>query len=155
MLASVRTVVIRTNHFVRIASFHLCLPQGTQGSVIHLGVKQYFDHTILSGANEKRNWQIFADFGGYLIGLVRPLYADFPVSNVDIDHEVFALDSTTISLSINLFTWAHVKYSRGSVKAHTLLNLRGNIPESIHITDDKYHDSNVLDIIVSQVVVIE
>jgi hypothetical protein len=114
----------------------------------HLGVKQYFDHTTLSRANEKRNWRVFADFGSYLIGLVRPLYADFPVPNVDIDNEVFALDSTTISLSINLFTWAHGKYSRGAVKAHTLLNLRGNIPEFIHITDGKYHDSNVLDIIV-------
>ncbi|MDR3261302.1 MAG: transposase, partial [Tannerella sp.] len=62
-----------------------------------------------------------------------------------IDNEVFALDSTTISVSINLFTWAEGKYSRGAVKAHTLLNLRGSIPEFIFITDGKYHDSNALD----------
>jgi hypothetical protein len=115
-----------------------------------LGVKHYVDHTTLSRANERRNWQIFADFGQYLIDLVRPLYADYPVPNVDIDHEVFALDSTTISLSINLFTWAEGKYSRGAVKVHTLLNLRGNIPEFILITDGKYHDSNALDVIIPQ-----
>jgi hypothetical protein len=115
-----------------------------------LGVKQHVDHTTLSRANEKRDWQIFADFGQYLIDLVRPLYADFPVPNVDIDNEVFALDSTTISLSISLFTWAEGKYSRGAVKVHTLLNLRGNIPEFILVTDGKYHDSNALDVIVPQ-----
>ena len=65
---------------------------------------------------------------------------------MDIDNEVFALDSTTISLSINLFTWAEGKYSRGAVKMHTLIDLRGSIPEFIFITDGKYHDSNVLDV---------
>jgi hypothetical protein len=115
-----------------------------------LGVKQYVDHTTISRANEKRDWQIFADFGNCLIDWVRPLYANFPVPNINIDNEVFALDSTTVSLSINLFTWAYGKYSRGAVKVHTLLNLRGNIPEFILITDGMYHDSNALDVIVPQ-----
>jgi len=75
------------------------------------------------------------------------LYATCPIPNVDIDNEVFALDSTTISVSINLFTWAEGKYSRGAVKMHTLIDLRGNIPEFIFITDGKYHDSNSLDVI--------
>jgi hypothetical protein len=132
-----------------LRSICICL-KAHKSQLYHLGVKQYVDHTTLSRANENRDWQIFADFGYYLIGLVRPLYADFPVPNVDIDHEVFALDSTTISLSINLFTWAYGKYSRGAVKVHTLLNLRGNIPEFILITDGKYHDSNALDVIVPQ-----
>ena len=132
-----------------LRSICVCL-KAHKFQLYHLGVKQYFAHTTLSRAHEKRTWQIFADFGSYLIGLVRPLYADFPVPNVDIDNEVFALDSTRISLSINLFTWAHGKYSRGVLKAHTLLNLQGNIPEFIHITDGKYHDSNVLHIIVPQ-----
>ena len=130
-----------------LRSICICL-KAHKAHLYHLGVKKYVDHTTLSRANEKRDWQIFADFGEYLIGLVRPLYADFPVPNVDIDNEVFALDSTTISLSINLFTWAHGKYSRGAVKVHTLLNLRGNIPEFILVTDGKYHDSNALDVIV-------
>jgi IS4 transposase len=124
--------------------------QAHEGQLYHLGVKQSVDHTTLSRANENRDWRIFADFGEYLIGLVRPLYADFPVPNVNINNEVFALDSTTISLSINLFTWAEGKYTRGAVKVHTLLNLRGSIPEFILVTDGKYHDSNVLDVIVPQ-----
>ena len=132
-----------------LRSICICL-KAHKGQLYHLGVKQYVDHTTLSRANEKRDWQIFADFGNYLIDLVRPMYANFPVPNMDIDNEVFALDSTTISLSINLFTWAYGKYSRGAVKVHTLLNLRGNIPEFILITDGKYHDSNALDVIVPQ-----
>ena len=63
-------------------------------------------HTTLSRANEKRDWRIFADFGNYLIRVVRPLYADCTIPNIDLDNEVFVLDSTTISVSINLFTWA-------------------------------------------------
>lgn len=92
----------------------------------------------------------FADFGEYLISLVRPLYLDVPIPNVNISNDVFALDSTTISLSINLFTWAEGKYTRGAVKVHTLLNLRGSIPEFILVTDGKYHDSNILDVIAPQ-----
>lgn len=130
-----------------LRSICTCL-QAHKGQLYHLGVKQNVDHTTLSRANENRDWRIFADFGEYLIGLVRPLYADSPIPNVNIDNEVFALDSTTISLSINLFTWAEGKYSRGAVKVHTLLNLRGSIPEFILVTDGKYHDSNALDVIV-------
>lgn len=82
------------------------------------------------------------------MGLVRPLYADCAIPNVDIENEVFALDSTTISLSLKLFSWAPGKYSRGAVTAHTLLDLRGSIPSFILVTDGKYHDSNVLDVLV-------
>ena len=111
----------------------------------HLGIKQNVNQSSLSRANERRDWRIYADFGDYLIKLVRPLYADSPIPNVDIDNDVFALDSTTISLSIKLFSWAPGKYSRGAIKVHTLLDLRGSIPSFILITDGKYHDSNVLD----------
>ena len=82
--------------------------------------------------------------------LVRPLYSECGIPKVNIDNEVFALDSTTISVSINLCTWAQGKYSRGAVKMHTLLNLRGSIPEFVLITDGKYHDSNALDMIIPQ-----
>jgi hypothetical protein len=124
----------------------LCL-KAHKGKLYHLGIKQNVVVSTLSRANEKRSWQIFADFGNYLIQLVRPLYADCPIPNIDIDNEIFALDSTTISVSINLFTWAEGKYSRGAVKMHTLIDLRGSIPEFIFITDGKYHDSNALDVI--------
>ena len=71
-----------------------------------LVIKQNVKHSTLSRANEKRDWRIFADFGEYLIKTIRPMYANEPVPNVDIKNEVFALDSTTISLSLKLFTWA-------------------------------------------------
>jgi hypothetical protein len=103
------------------------------------------NQSSISRANESRDWRIFADFGDYLIKLVRPLYANCTVPNVDIDNEIFALDSTTISCSINLLTWAEGKYSRGAIKVHTLIDLRGSIPNFIFITDGKYHDGNVLD----------
>lgn len=123
-----------------------CLKAHRQ-KLYHLGIKQQVNQSTLSRANERRDWRIFADFGEYLINKVRPLYSDSPVPNVDIDNDVFALDSTTISLSIKLFSWARGKYSRGAVKIHTLLDLRGSIPAFIFISDGKYHDSNVLDIL--------
>jgi len=129
-----------------LRSISICL-WAHKHQLYHLGIKKWVDASVLSRANEKRDWKIFADFGNYLIQLVRPMYSHCPIPNVDIDNEVFALDSTTISVSINLFTWAHGKYSRGAVKMHTLIDLRGCIPEFIFITDGKYHDSNVLDVI--------
>jgi hypothetical protein len=125
----------------------LCL-KAHKRKLYHLGIKQNVNQSTLSRANEKRDWRIFAEFGEYLIQFVRPLYADNSVPNVDIGNEIFALDSTTISLSIKLFSWAQGKYSRGAVKVHTLLDLRGSIPCFILITDGKYHDSNALDVII-------
>jgi hypothetical protein len=129
-----------------LRSISVCL-EAHKHQLYHLGIKKQVDSSVLSRANEKRDWRIFADFGNYLIRLVRPLYAACPIPNIDIDNEIFALDSTTISVSINLFTWAEGKYSRGAVKMHTLIDLRGSIPEFILITDGKYHDSNALDVI--------
>lgn len=114
----------------------------------HLGIKQNVNQSTLSRANERRDWRIYADFGDYLIKTVRPLYANTPIPNVDIENDVFALDSTTISLSIKLFSWARGKYSRGAIKVHTMLDLRGSIPTFIFITDGKYNDGNILDEII-------
>lgn len=122
----------------------LCL-KAHKNKLYHLGIKQFVVHTSLSRANEKRDWRIFADFNNYLIQKVRPLYSNCPVPNLDIANEIFALDSTTISVSINLCVRAEGKYSRGAVKMHTLIDLRGSIPAFIFITDGKYHDSNALD----------
>lgn len=127
----------------------LCL-KAHNNKLYHLGIKKYVSHTTLSRANEKRDWLIFSDFGNHLIELVRPLYKNSEVPNLKIDNELFALDSTTISCSINLLTWAEGKYSRGAVKMHTLLDLRGSIPSFILITDGKCHDSNILDQIVPE-----
>jgi hypothetical protein len=99
----------------------------------------------MSRANENRDWRIFADFGHYLIRLVQPLYADDSIPGLEIDNDVFLLDSKTISVSIVLMNWAKGKYSRGAVKMHTHLDLRGSIPTLIHITDGKCHDINAFD----------
>ena len=122
----------------------LCL-KAHNNKLYHLRIKNYVSHTTLSKKKKKRDWQIFADFGYYLIELVRPLYKNSAVPNLSIENELFALDSTTISCSINLLIWAEGKYTRGAIKVHTLLDLRGSIPSFILITDGKCHDSNVLD----------
>jgi len=121
----------------------ICL-NAHKDNLYHLGIKQSVNQSTLSRANENRDYRIFADFGTFLIKLVQPLYADSSVPNMEIDNDVFVLDSTTISVSINLMNWAEGKRSRGAVKMHTLLNLRGNIPTFIHVTDGKYHDVNAL-----------
>ena len=102
-------------------------------------------HTSLSRANESRDYRIFEGLGLYLIATVRPMYSNIQLSQITIDNVIYALDSTTISTSIKLATWALGKYSKGAVKMHTLLDLRGGIPANIHITDGKWHDSNELD----------
>jgi hypothetical protein len=122
----------------------LCL-NAYKNSLYHFGIRQSVNQSTLSRANENRDWRIYADFGLYLINLVQPLYADNSFQDFEIDNNVFVLDSTTISVSIILMNWAQGKYSRGAVKMHTLLDLRGSIPTFIHITDGKYHDVNTLD----------
>lgn len=116
-----------------------------QSSLYHLGIRQTVSFQGLSLANERRDWRIFSDFGRYLIKLVSPLYSNEELQNLDVVNPVFALDSTTISVSIKLWKWARGKYSRGAVKVHTLMDLHGNIPTFIHITDGKTHDVNALD----------
>lgn len=111
----------------------------------HLGFRKTVSHTSLSRANENRDYHIFEGLGIYLIGMLRPMYSKVKLSEITIDNVIYALDSTTISTSIKLAAWALGKYSKGAVKMHTLLDLRGNIPANIHITDGKWHDSNELD----------
>ena len=122
----------------------LCL-KAHENCLYHLGFRKTVEHSSLSRANEERDYRIYEEFGMYLIGVVRPLYADTTVSEITIDNVLYALDSTTISTSIKLAAWALGKYSKGAVKMHTLLALRGSIPANIHITDGRWHDSNELD----------
>lgn len=124
----------------------LCL-EAHRNSLYHLGISVSVDSTSLTRANDKRDCRIYEDFGRHLINMVRPMYASEPVPDVNLpDYELLALDSTTISCSIKLLAWALGKYSRGAVKMHTLMSLRGNIPVDIHITHGKWHDSNMLDV---------
>ena len=120
-----------------------CLRSVT-GKLYHLGIRSKVARTTLADANESRDWRIFADFAQVLIRIARPLYAADPIG-VDLDHSVYALDSTTIDLCLSLFPWAKFRCHKGAVKMHTLLDLHGNIPTFISITSGKVHDVNILD----------
>ena len=115
-----------------------------QGKLYHLGFRGKVARSTLSDANESRDWRIFADFAQRLITTARRLYASDPMG-VDLDQSLYALDSTTIDLCLSLFPWAKFRTHKAAVKMHTLLDLRGNIPTFIRITDGKVHDVNILD----------
>lgn len=112
----------------------------------HMGIRGKVSRNTLANANATRDWRIYADFAQRLIGIARQLYADEPFG-VDLSNTAYALDSTTIdlSLSLSLFPWAPFRTTKAAVKLHTLLDLRGNIPSFIHISDGKLHDVNILD----------
>ena len=120
-----------------------------QGKLYHLGFRGKVARSTLADANEAHDWRIFADFAQYLIGVARPLYADDSIG-VDLDSTFYALDSTTIDLCLSLFPWAKFRKTKGAVKLHTLLDLHGNIPTFIGITDGKVHDVKILDQIVPE-----
>ena len=110
----------------------------------HIGFRGKVARTNLAAANETHDWRIFADFAQVLIGIARPLYASDPIG-VELDQTLYALDSTTIDLCLSLFPWARFRKGKAAVKMHTLLDLHGNIPTFISITDGKVHDVNILD----------
>jgi transposase len=109
-----------------------------------MGFRSRIARSTLADANETHDWRIFADFAQHLIGIARPLHVEDPIG-VDLDHTLYALDSTTIDLCLSLFPWARFRKHKAAVKMHTLLDLHGNIPTFISITDGKVHDVNVLD----------
>ena len=120
-----------------------------QPKLYHMGFRGRIARSTLADANENRDWRIYADFAQVLIAQARRLYQNESFG-VELDNTVYALDSTTIDLCLSLFPWAHFRKTKGAVKLHTLLNLRGNIPEFIHISTGKMHDVNVLDILTPQ-----
>ena len=117
-----------------------CL-RSMQGKLYHLGFRGKVARSTLADANESHDWRIFADFAQLLITIARPLYAHDPIG-VELNQSLYALDSTAIDLCLSLFAWA--KHT-AAVKMHTLLDLHGNIPTFIRITDGKTSDVNILD----------
>jgi transposase len=113
----------------------------------HSGLRSATAKSTLAEANEKRSWRIYADYAQVLIKQARPLYANDPSFRLDIDNMVYALDSSTIDLCLSLFPWAKFRKTKGAVKMHTLLDLRGSIPIYIDITNGCTHDVNILDTI--------
>ena len=120
-----------------------CL-RSMSGKLYHMGFRGKVARSTLADANENRDWRIFADFAQVLIGIARPLYAH-DLIGAELDQSLYALDSTTIDLCLSLFPWAKFRKHKGAVKMHTLLDLHGNIPTFIGITDGKVHDVNILD----------
>ena len=110
----------------------------------HMGFRSKVARSTLADANESRDWRIYADFAQVLIAIARPLYVCDPIG-IDLDQSLYALDSTTIDLCLSLFPWAKFRKHKAAVKMHTLLDLHGNIPTFIRITDGKVHDVNILD----------
>jgi transposase len=117
-----------------------------RSKLYHVGIRSRVARSTLADANENRDWRIYADFAQVLIGMARPLYADEDLG-LELDNTVYALDATTIDLCLSLFPWARFRKHKGAVKMHTLLDVRGNIPSFIEITNGKVHDVNVLDLI--------
>ena len=115
----------------------------------HAGFRGKISRSTLADANESRDWRIFADFVQVLIDIARPLYAHDPIG-VDLDQSLYALDSTTIDLCLSLFPWAKFRKHKAAVKMHTLLDLHGNIPTFIGITEGAVHDVNILDQIIPE-----
>jgi transposase len=119
------------------------------GKLYHMGFRGKVARSTLAEANEARDWRIFADFAQVLIAVARPMYADDPIG-IDLDASLYALDSTTVDLCLSLFSWARFRQHKAAIKLHTLLDLHGNIPTFIGITDGKVPDVKMLNQIVPE-----
>ncbi len=120
-----------------------CL-RAQSGKLNHMGIQHGVSRSTLAKANQNRDWRIYSDFTQRLIDSARQLYQGHEW-NLDLDATVYALDSSTIDLCLSLFPWAPFRQTKAAVKLHTLLDLQGNIPAFIHISDGKLHDVNILD----------
>lgn len=125
-----------------------CL-RSQSAKLYHMGFRSTVSRNTLANANAVRDWRIYADFAQSLIGIARPLYVNEPLG-VDLSETVYALDATTIDLCLSVFPWAPFRSTKAAIKLHTLLDLRGNIPSFIHISDGKLHDVNILDQIIPE-----
>jgi transposase len=131
-----------------LRDIEVCL-SAQAAKLYHMGFREPVRRSTLADANETRDWRIYAEFAHRLIAQARKLYADESLG-VELTNTVYALDSTTIDLCLSLFPWAHFRSTKAAVKMHTLLDLRGNIPSFIHISDGKLHDVHALDLLLPE-----
>jgi hypothetical protein len=115
----------------------------------HMGFRCNIVKSTIADANEHRDWRIYADFAQILINIARELYKNEKLIS-EIDETIYALDSSTIDLCLSLFPWARFRKTKGAIKLHTLLDLNSNIPTFLEITDGKYHDVNILDVLIPE-----
>ena len=131
-----------------LRDIEVCL-RAQQSKLYHMGIRGGMSRNTLSNANKTRDWRIYADFAQALIHIARKLYMDDDFG-VELNNTVYALDATTIDLCLSVFPWAHFRSTKSAVKLHTLMDLRGNIPTFIHVSDGKMHDVLVLDLLVPE-----
>ena len=132
-------------HRESLRDIEICL-RSQNKKLYHMGIRGRVSRSTLSEANEKRDWRIYAEFAQSLIGTARELYREDSFLE-ELNETVYALDATTIDLCLSVFPWAPFRKNKAAVKLHTLLDLRGNIPTFIHISDGKLHDVNALDLL--------
>jgi len=125
-----------------------CL-RAQSNKLYHMGIRAKISRSTLAEANEKRDWRIYADLAHSLIPVARKLYQD-EAFGIELDRTVYAMDATTIDLCLSVFPWAQFRTTKGAIKLHTLLDLRGNIPTFIHISDGKEHEVNILDDLIAE-----
>jgi len=130
-------------HRESLRDIEICL-RAQNKKLYRMGIRGKISKSTLSDANEKRDWRIYAEFAQHLIAIAREFYQKDSFLE-DLNETVYALDSTTIDLCLSVFPWAAFRKKKAAVKLHTLLDLRGNIPSFIHISDGKLHDVNILD----------
>lgn len=141
--------VAQLTHRESLRDIEACF-RAHQNKLYHMGIRAPgVARNTLSKANERRDWRIHADFAQALIRIARPLYADEDLG-LELDNTIYALDASTIDLCLSVFPWALFRSTKSAVKLHTLLDLRGNIPTFVHISDGKLHDINVLDILLPE-----
>ena len=141
-----------------LRDIEVCL-RAHQDKLYHMGIRGGMSRNTLVNASQRqstpvnasqrRDWRIYAEFAQAMIRIARPLYADEDLA-VKLDNTIYALDASTIDLCLSVFPWALFRSTKSAVKLHTLLDLRGNIPAFIHISDGKMHDVNVLDILIPE-----
>ena len=131
-----------------VRDLEACL-RAQANKLYHMGIHGSIARNTLGNANAVRDWRVFADLAQSLIGIARRLYAEEPFG-VDLKETVYALDASTIDLCLSVFSWAPFRSTKAAIKLHTLLDLRGNIPTFLHISDGKMHDVNVLDLLVPE-----
>lgn len=131
-----------------LRDIEVCL-RAQHNKLYHMGIRGGTARNTLANANKTRDWRIYADLAQSLITTARGLYINEDLG-LELDNTVYALDASTIDLCLSVFPWATFRRTKAAVKLHTLLDLRGNIPTFIHITDGKVHDVNVLDILIPE-----
>lgn len=118
-----------------------------QTKLYHLGLSNGISRSTLADANEKRDWRIYADFAQVLLVQARLGNPSLDLEGLDLNNQIYALDSTTIDLCLEVFWWAKFRKHKAAIKLHTLLDIRCHIPCFVHVTDGLSHDVNVLDIL--------